>query len=130
MKKVIINIGFALAISAVLISCSKQESNEASTPAATTTQTNTTKAPASVVRFSQEEVFFNECCGEVVTLNYTVTVISNGNGWRASLNQLSGIGSTSGNEYHGANTQGLISVSNNETYTFSTLLVSQDASSV
>jgi hypothetical protein len=126
MKKLSIYIALVFTVSVMLTSCSKEDSNEVTNGSAasvTTDEGMTSKAPATITCFPQEETFYNECCGEEVTLNYTVCVIENANGYRAVLTQLSGTGS-SGSTYVGANTQGAMGGPNNLTYTFSTTLVS------
>jgi hypothetical protein len=81
-------------------------------------------AKATVINYTQTETFFNDCCGEDMTLTYTVHLVENGNGFQVSLNQLTGYGHTSGNAYHGANHQGLSFHENNQTFVFTTTLTS------
>src|SRR4051812_2900507 len=117
MKKLIFHALFLLVISATINSCTKDDANQFNPTTGAATHGITKKA--TVIRYPQEETFFNDCCGEEVTINYTVVLTSNANGYQASLNQLSGVGLTSGNIYHGANTQGLSDHDNNQSYHYS-----------
>src|ERR1044071_2252335 len=121
MKNLTVYILLLVAFSGTIISCSKENSDELAG------STNGGKAAAETFyRFAQEETFFNPCCGEEMTLNYTVVVVDMGiKGFQASLNQLSGVGLTSGNAYYGANTQGESDHFNNATFHFSTVLTSK-----
>ena len=126
MKKQVVYLLAALAVSATIISCKKENFDEMSSSTSVKL-----KARAIVETFPQTETFYNSCCGEEVTINYNVVVASTAaNGWNVSLSQLNGVGATTGNIYRGGNAQGVHgnTSATNFTYHFSTLITSQGCS--
>jgi hypothetical protein len=79
-------------------------------------------AKSTVTKVDQEETFYSDCCGEDVTLSYTVNVVESGNGFHFSTSGITGYGHTTGNVYHGVMYQGGTFQPNNYTMVFTTIL--------
>lgn len=82
-------------------------------------------AKADVTDWEQEETLYNECCGEDVTLTYTLHVVLNDNGFHVSSGNINGYGHSSGNAYHGVMNQNGTFQGNNSHMVFNTVVTSR-----